>query len=132
MGVRTKSVDVLLVEDDADLRALYTLYLSRNGCTVRAVATGEEGLRECRRLTPQVLMTDATLPGISGADLVRAVRSTISHPASIAVLGITGAVEPGELHTVADEVLVKPVQLTLLAERVHALAHRGNAVSSSG
>lgn len=72
----TESV-VLLVEDDAAVRQLQTTVLTSGGFKVQAVANGEDALR-LFQMAPDhvgVVVTDVVMPGMSGLDLARQIRT---------------------------------------------------------
>ena len=62
---------ILLVEDDADTRALMVTLLEIAGFTPRACATAEEGLERLREQQFDLVLTDYMLPHRSGAWLLR-------------------------------------------------------------
>ena len=68
---------LLVVEDDESLRRVTQLHLDKLGFTTSATATAEEALRMLEELPYDVLLTDLHLPGMSGVDLLKRVRSNI-------------------------------------------------------
>jgi len=66
---------VLLVEDNADAREVITLMLEDSGAVVTATETVAAALSELERMTPDVLLSDLSLPGRDGYDLIRTVRA---------------------------------------------------------
>lgn len=66
--------DVLVVDDDDDQLQLLSTYLSRAGCTVTAVATGEEALATIEHFEPGLAIIDLLLPGVSGDAVARELR----------------------------------------------------------
>jgi DNA-binding NarL/FixJ family response regulator len=67
---------VAIVEDDLLLRENLKLLLSgeRGISVVGAFGTAEEALSGLRRAMPEILLTDIGLPGMSGIDLIRAIK----------------------------------------------------------
>jgi len=65
---------VLLVEDEAGLRELYEEALREDGWLVFAVGNGEEGLALAQNRAPSVAILDVMLPGMSGLDMLAAMR----------------------------------------------------------
>jgi len=63
--------NILLVEDDRDLRDLYTLLLEEWGFTVTGARDGEEALARASGLTPDLIITDVTMPRMNGLELCR-------------------------------------------------------------
>lgn len=93
--------DVLVVEDDTDIRTLIASKLGRLGCQVRQAATGEAGLRELEQV-PDLLVLDVLLPGIDGWEVLRRLRAdAATADLPVLVLSIerptsTPNLEPGE------------------------------------
>jgi two-component system cell cycle response regulator DivK len=64
---------VLLVEDHADTRQMYAEFLGID-FDVATAADGEEALRIMRERAPDVIVTDLSLPGMDGFELIASVR----------------------------------------------------------
>ncbi|MTV25795.1 response regulator [Nitriliruptoraceae bacterium ZYF776] len=67
--------DVLVVEDDLDIRELVATRLRRLGCTVRQVGTGESALEAAADARPDLVVLDVLLPGIDGWQVLRQLRA---------------------------------------------------------
>jgi DNA-binding response OmpR family regulator len=68
---------VLIVEDDATIRAVVTICLGTEGVAVHGAADGREGMRALVEDGPfDVLLVDVMMPGLSGLDLISAVRES--------------------------------------------------------
>lgn len=66
---------VLIVEDNAVERQVYSNWLSRNGLEVEAVNSGEEAMAHLRdNALPDVLLTDIVMASMSGFDVCRRVK----------------------------------------------------------
>lgn len=68
-------VTVLLVEDDPAVAEMYRLRLETDGCAVTVAVTGEMGLQAAGERPPHVVVLDYRLPGLNGADVLRALRA---------------------------------------------------------
>jgi PAS domain S-box-containing protein len=68
-------VRVLVVEDDAETRALVTTVLAQCGAAVTPAASAAQALAEMERVPPDVLVTDIAMPDLDGFELIRRVRS---------------------------------------------------------
>jgi two-component system alkaline phosphatase synthesis response regulator PhoP len=68
------SFSVLVVEDDPDSRDLLDFRLSREGYKVRTAGDGISGFHVARVKKPDVIITDLTLPEMSGLELIRQIR----------------------------------------------------------
>jgi CheY-like chemotaxis protein len=66
---------ILVVEDDEKSRRLLTDVLRWHGYDVAAVETGELGLAEAGARPPDAALLDISLPGISGFELLAALRA---------------------------------------------------------
>jgi DNA-binding response OmpR family regulator len=115
------SARILIVEDDAPLRALLQERLAAEGYTVEAVATGEEALQALEARPPDLVVLDLMLPGMDGLEVCRRLRAR--HPA-VYVLMLTA--RSSELDRVvglevgADDYVTKPFSLNELVARVRA------------
>ncbi|MBA2380954.1 MAG: response regulator [Chloroflexi bacterium] len=66
---------ILVVEDTSETRRLMVRVLERSSIVALEASTGETGLATIRRERPDAVVLDLRLPGMSGFDVVRAVRS---------------------------------------------------------
>ena len=68
-------IEVLVVDDEPDMRGFATRALTRSGCRVEAVANAGEGLALLRKGRQfDVIVTDLAMPGISGTEFLRLIR----------------------------------------------------------
>ncbi|HSI56271.1 MAG TPA: response regulator [Ideonella sp.] len=110
---------LLFVEDNEYLRETLAAMLEEDGREVRACATAEEALEAFGQQAFDVVISDVSLPGMSGIDLAR--RLLASRPALWIILSSGYALDKG-LHTLGPNVrsLPKPFELDdmdgLLAE----------------
>lgn len=65
---------ILVVDDDEMLRTLMRTVLSIDGLEVRAVGSGKDALKAIKADTPDLIICDARMPEMSGAELLAAVR----------------------------------------------------------
>lgn len=66
---------VLLVEDDSDLRESLTILLEIYGASVTAVGSARDALQALEQNTPDVLLSDLSMPGEDGYALIGKVRA---------------------------------------------------------
>jgi CheY-like chemotaxis protein len=71
---KSSSRKILLIEDDALFRKSMTMYIASMGYEVVAAGSGEEGLQCLEHEAIDLMVADYQLPGISGIDVVRAMR----------------------------------------------------------
>lgn len=111
---------IVLVDDDDALRPLFTRALERAGFQVFPAASGGTALVHLEHLIPDLIVTDLTMPVMSGAELVRAVkrRPELAHVPILLISGSDRTTAPaGYL------LLEKPFPLRLLVETAHSLIH---------
>jgi len=115
---------ILIVDDEENIVALVTHYLSREGFETRAAYDGPAGLAAFRATTPSLLILDLMLPGLPGTELCREVRRTSDVPILMLTArdDIVDKVVGFELG--ADDYLPKPFLPQELVARVKALYRR--------
>ena len=97
---------VLLVEDDDDSAELLTSYVERSGCLVVRVGTAEAAVQQLDRTTPDLLIVDLLLPGLSGSDLITALRGATS-PISCPIV-VCSVLDRHDYPEAVDAALPKP------------------------
>jgi two-component system OmpR family response regulator len=116
---------ILIVEDDADLRTLLRRGLSEEGFGVETVTTGADLLRQAARRSADLLVVDIGLPDADGRDVCQALRA---HGIDTPVLFLTArdAVvdRVAGLSAGGDDYLVKPFSFDELVARLRALLRR--------
>ena len=123
---------VLVADDDAAIRQLIARQLQPLDCDVLEARDGEEAVRLALAHEPDLLIVDSEMPGLSGYDVTREVRSRL--PAHVPVLLISAGGAPDEvseaLEVGADGYLRKPFGGAELREAVRELltpAENGSA-----
>ncbi|MEP7116939.1 MAG: ATP-binding protein, partial [Acidobacteriota bacterium] len=118
---------VLLVEDDPEVRSLFSAFLRDGGYAVVEAADGQEALETFERQADaiDVVMTDVVMPNVSGPALVSALRARRPNVRVLYVSGYTeplelGGPEPNTIH------LAKPVTRGALLKHLAALLGGAN------
>jgi DNA-binding response OmpR family regulator len=118
---------VLVVEDERDIRNLIVLHLERAGFRCRTAATGAEALRAVRTSLPDVLVLDLMLPEVDGLEVCRRLRSEPA-TAGVAIIMLTAKADEVDrvvgLEMGADDYVVKPFSPKELVARVRAVLRR--------
>jgi CheY-like chemotaxis protein len=70
----SRTMHILLVEDDPALRHLVSTVLTHEGHQVSKAEDGEEGVRLARTLRPDAVLLDGIMPKLDGIDVLRALR----------------------------------------------------------
>lgn len=116
---------VLLVEDDEDLSEVLKHTLDTRGFTVQAVRDGQSALDLLRVNHYDVIVLDWMMPGLSGIDVLRRLRSS-GNKSPILMLTAKTSDDDTEtgLDAGADDYLTKPFENKVLAARLRALLRR--------
>jgi two-component system, OmpR family, phosphate regulon response regulator OmpR len=121
---------LLVVDDDMRLRGLLRRYLSESGFRVTTAADAAEARANLASFAFDLVVLDVMLPGESGLDLTRALRSEGRVP----VLLLTAMAEPEDrvngLEQGADDYLSKPFEPRELVLRIRNLLQRRPAADA--
>lgn len=66
--------DVIVIDDEEDIREVLRMTLEDAGYRVRTAADGEQGLALCRQSLPQIVVTDIRMPGIDGLQVLEIIK----------------------------------------------------------
>jgi len=120
---------ILIVEDEEALTLLLRYNLEAAGYEVETVARGDEADLRLREAIPDLVILDWMLPGVSGIELCRRLRSR-SETRQLPIVMLTARGEESErvrgLSTGADDYVVKPFSVPELLARVAALLRRAS------
>jgi len=103
--------NVLVVDDERNIRALVARVLGQDQVEVHGAATGKEGLQMSDEVSPDLVLLDLRLPDMDGMDVLRALRSRYPEVAVIIITGfgqIQSAVEA--IKVGATDYLEKPFE----------------------
>lgn len=118
-----KGANILVVDDDDDIREIVHILLAREGFTVREAANAEQALRRLDPL-PDLVILDVMMPGLSGIELCREIRTKAMMPI-LFLSAKTRDVDKAEgLANGGDDYLIKPFSALELTFRVKALLRR--------
>ena len=123
---------LLLVDDDREMTAMLSEYLSLEGFTLDVAFAGDEALTKVRNGDFDMAVLDVMLPGLSGFEVLRAIRAESDLP----VIMLTGRGEAVDrvvgLQIGADDYLPKPFIPQELVARIQAVLRRSRpAIASS-
>ncbi len=117
-------VKVLLVDDDAHIRELISIFLSAEGYTVIEAENGEEALILLETNNIQIAVVDVMMPGIDGYEFTRELKKYFDIP----VLMVTAKGESQDklkgFDLGVDDYVVKPFDPLEIVARVKALLRR--------
>ena len=121
--------DILLIEDNLDVREALAALLEHHGYAVRSAENGAAALAEATRTPPDLVITDVHMPVLSGLEVLKHFRS-LPELADIPVIvvsahhDIEARVEGLDLG--ADDFIAKPVDVDELLARVRRLLLRSD------
>ena len=111
---------IVMAEDDAKLRRMYTDYLTANGYNIMAGANGIEALSLLHRVQPRLVLLDIIMPDLNGIETCRRARSIVDHKTPIVFLSsldYADHVKEG-LEAGGDDYIIKTSSLEVILERV--------------
>ena len=122
---------VLIVDDDANIAELISLYLTKECYETRIVYDGEEALRVFGEFKPNIILLDLMLPGIDGYQVCRELRTSSQVP--IIMLSAKGEIfdKVLGLELGADDYMIKPFDSKELVARVKAVLRRYHAAPAA-
>jgi DNA-binding response OmpR family regulator len=115
---------ILIVDDEPTIVEVVALYLQREGFRAMTAADGAAALAAVEQVRPALVILDLMLPGITGLDVLRQLRTTGSVP----VILLTARGEEADrvvgLELGADDYVTKPFSSRELVARVKAVLRR--------
>jgi two-component system, cell cycle response regulator DivK len=118
---------VLIVDDNADTRELYALYLQSRGFSAVTAQDGEAGIEIAFRHQPDLIVMDLSMPRLDGVTATQRLKED-SRTGQIPVVILTGyplaAIPQGALNAGADALLTKPCLPEDLERHVRQLVER--------
>ena len=121
------SKNILVVEDDLDIRELISFNLANEGHQVFEANDGEVGIDKARNNNPDLILLDLMLPGIQGLDVCRIIKSD-QETKEIPIIMVTALGQEEDivkgLETGADDYITKPFSIKVLIARVNSVLKR--------
>ncbi|MCW2813830.1 MAG: response regulator receiver [Nocardioides sp.] len=118
---------IVVADDDVDIRELVEFKLSTMGHDVVAVGDGAAAIEACRAQRPDLCVLDVMMPGVSGLDAIRMIRSD-PELLDLPVILLTARAQESDVNTGfdsgADDYITKPFSPRELASRVETLLAR--------
>ena len=116
--------NILIVEDDADITELLTLYLDGSDFHVLSAADGEQALQLVKQHPISAALVDVMMPRMNGYEFIRTVRQHTSFPIIIVSARTMDADEVLGLDIGADAYIRKPFNPMVLVAQVRAMLRR--------
>jgi diguanylate cyclase (GGDEF)-like protein len=113
---------ILIVEDHHDMLMILKKYLEDQHFEIMEAETAEIGLQKCDREQPDLILMDIMLPGMSGLEAIREIKSRQRNELYIPIIIITAKNDVEDivkgLNTGADDYVVKPFHFDELMARI--------------
>jgi len=125
----TRKLQVLIVDDEKNLRELLIRELSRRGHEVEGAADGQEAMERLKESPPDVLLLDMKMPRMDGIELLRELQRIPECPQIIVMTGyqdVSTAVEAMKLG--AYDYLTKPAKIEELDVLIRKAAEKGRLI----
>ncbi len=120
--------EIVIVEDEPDIREVVSLYLKRAGYQVTCYADGLAAQEALMRQLPDLVILDVMLPGIDGFTLTRNLRDRFDVPIILLTSRREEADRIAGLELGADDYVVKPFSPQEVVSRVRAVLRRTRPV----
>ena len=130
-GHRSESKDkprLLLVDDEPQIVRTLQAALSTQGYDIRTAANGLDGLILFREWKPDLVITDLSMPEMSGVELCREIRAIATTPIIVLSVREQEGAKVSALDAGADDYVTKPFNIQELKARVRAQLRRQDAV----
>ncbi|MEK5037630.1 response regulator transcription factor [Sporosarcina sp. FSL K6-3457] len=122
---------ILIIEDEESILDILAYSLRKEGYRVHGTATGQEGLRLFKGISPDVVILDLMLPDMTGFDICKLLTATSTVP----ILMLTARDDIVDkvlgLELGADDYMTKPFDVREVAARIKALLRRQKTASRS-
>lgn len=120
-------MNVLIIDDEIQIRRLLRMALESRGCTVRDADTGQTGLQDAIFHKPDVILLDLGLPDMDGVEVLKRLREWSSVPVLILSVRDQEAVKLAAFEAGADDYVTKPFSTAELMARLAAIQRRQGA-----
>ena len=124
-------LQVLIVDDEWNMRNLIRIYLMKEGFRIQEAATGQEALSMIKKHSFDIVLLDVMMPDMDGWQVCKEVRETETVP----ILMLTARSETKDkihgLGVGADDYLTKPFEPEELLARIYSLIRRSTITKST-
>ncbi len=121
---------ILVVEDERSLSEVLSYNLEKDGYEVLLAHDGKEALRKAQMALPDLIILDLMLPGLSGLDVCKEIKSG-QHTSAIPILMLTAKSEETDqivgFAVGAEDYVTKPFSVKVLLQRVRVLLKRAKS-----
>jgi two-component system, OmpR family, response regulator len=133
MADNDKIPQVLVVDDELNIRELVQVALKFHGCAVTTAATGKDALRQADASRPDLIVLDVMLPDMDGFEVCRRLRSAGNDvPVIFLTARDTSSDTVTGLAIGGDDYVTKPFSVEALVARVRAVLRRASRSANGG
>jgi two-component system, OmpR family, response regulator len=124
---------VLVVDDEPNIRELVQVALKFHGCSVTTAASGREALRQAEATRPDLIVLDVVMPDMDGFDVCRRLRAAGNEvPIIFLTARDTSSDTVTGLAIGGDDYVTKPFSVEALVARVRAVLRRASRTGGPG
>ena len=127
------AIKILIIEDIPEMSQLVSMYIKKDGMEPLAALSAEEGLEILKSETPDLVILDLNLPGMSGFEFLKKFRAEFKTTIPVIIVSARDADEDiiKGLGNGADEFVTKPYSPKVLTARVEAILRRQAKVTAA-
>ena len=115
---------ILIVDDEPQITRVLRTSLQSSGYEVSVAKNGLEAFDEFRRVQPDLVITDLSMPEMDGVELTRAIRGVAETPILVLSVRNQEPMKVAALDEGADDYMTKPFSMPELMARVRAQLRR--------
>jgi len=113
--------EMLIIEDDAQIRKFLRISLEANGFGVHEARLGADAIGMCGDLNPDVVILDLGLPDLSGHEVIRRIREWTAVPIIVLSARADSSEKVAALDAGANDYVTKPFNITELMARLRVM-----------
>jgi len=118
------SANILVVDDEPQIRRVLRSTLTTQGYVITEAKTGEEALESLRKERPDLILLDMNMPGMGGVETCREIRRALDAPIIMLTVRNAERDKVAALDAGADDYVVKPFGIEELLARIRAALRR--------
>lgn len=118
------AANILVVDDEPQIRRVMRTTLSSQGYVITEAKTGEEALELMRKERPDLILLDVNMPGMGGLEACREIRRASDAPIIMLTIRNAERDKVAALDAGADDYVVKPFGIEELLARIRAALRR--------
>jgi two-component system OmpR family response regulator len=132
MTANDRIPQVLVVDDEPNIRELVQVALKFHGCSVTTAASGQDALRQAEATRPDLIVLDVMMPDMDGFEVCRRLRAAGNEvPVIFLTARDTSSDTVTGLAIGGDDYVTKPFSVEALVARVRAVLRRASRTSGA-